>query len=113
MNRSQVLGKGIVPQITFLFCTVQLILCYIIVRNFIVLISILKKAFDTVWRNGLWQKVLKNGITGKFFKVVYNMYSMVKSCIIINGVQTDYFICNTGVRQGENLSPILFALFLK
>ena len=34
-----------------------------------------KKAFDTVWRLGLWQKLVKNNITGKILKVIFSMYS--------------------------------------
>lgn len=26
-----------------------------------------KKAFETVWRNGLWRTLIKNGINGKWF----------------------------------------------
>ena len=40
------------------------------------------------------------------------MYSKVKSCIHMNNEKTDYFVCNTGLRQGENLSPLLFALYI-
>ena len=38
-------------------------------------------AFDSVRRAGLWQKILKSDINGKIFKVIYNMYNDIKSCI--------------------------------
>ena len=28
------------------------------------------KAFDNIWRVGLWQKLLKHGIEGKFFNII-------------------------------------------
>ena len=41
------------------------------------------------------------------------MYTNAKSCIEINdSCVSDFFECNQGVRQGENLSPLLFAIFL-
>jgi len=40
------------------------------------------------------------------------MYSGIKSCISLNGKCSSFFLCNRGVRQGGNLSPILFSLFL-
>ena len=70
------------------------------------------KAFDSVWRVGLWSKLLKNNINGKFFRIILNMYNGIKSCVSFNGDQSDFFPCLRGVRQGENLSPVLFALFL-
>ena len=70
------------------------------------------KAFDSVWRVGLWSKLLKNDVNGKFFRIVFNMYKGIKSCISFNGNQSSFFPCLRGVRQGENLSPVLFALFL-
>ena len=36
------------------------------------------------------------------------MYNNIKSCISINGEHSDYFQCH----QGENLSPIIFSLYL-
>ena len=61
---------------------------------------------------GLWSKLLKNDVNGKFFRTVFNMYKGIKSCISFNGNQSSFFPCLRGVRQGENLSPVLFALFL-
>ena len=40
------------------------------------------------------------------------MYENVKSRIIFNGEKSELFTCEMGVRQGENLSPALFAIFL-
>lgn len=71
-----------------------------------------KSAFDKVWRNGLWIKLLNHGINGKCLGLIQNMYKQVKSCVIANGMKSNFFSCNIGVRQGENLSPILFSLFL-
>ena len=40
------------------------------------------------------------------------MYANIKSCISINNEKSTFFGCHRGVRQGENLSPVLFALYL-
>ena len=40
------------------------------------------------------------------------MYQEIKSCISYTEGLTDFFACEVGVRQGENLSPFLFALYL-
>ena len=40
------------------------------------------------------------------------MYSNIKSSISLNGNISEPFISEIGVRQGENLSPLLFSLFL-
>ena len=42
------------------------------------------KAFDSVWRIGLWNKLLKNEINGFVFRVIYNLYQNIKSCVSIN-----------------------------
>ena len=70
------------------------------------------KAFDSVWRAGLWTKLIKNIINGVFFRIIYNLYQNIKSCIAYSGNQSCFFQSHCGVRQGENLSPALFSLFL-
>lgn len=70
------------------------------------------KAFDSVWRVGLWMKLLGNSINGKIFRTIYNLYQNIKSCVKHSGNQSGFFQSYCGVRQGENLSPILFSLFL-
>ena len=71
-----------------------------------------KKAFDSVWRKGLWSKLLREGINGKVLRVIINMYNNIKSCVFLNGQKSDLFTSCQGVRQGENLSPLLFSLYL-
>ena len=71
-----------------------------------------KKAFDLIDRSSLWSKLLAHRINGKVFQVIKNMYENAKSCVALGNDQSEYFTCNIGVRQGENLSPILFALYL-
>ena len=68
-----------------------------------------QKAFDTIWRSGLWSKLIASGISGKVFNVIRNIYQCVKLCVSMNGNKSDYFMSYTGVRQGENLSPLLFS----
>ena len=40
------------------------------------------------------------------------MYQNIKSCIKHNGSISPNFISEVGVRQGENLSPVLFSLYI-
>ena len=71
-----------------------------------------RKAFDFVDRTSLWMKLISTGINGNLLRVIHNLYAGAKSCVKLNGKMSEYFNCNVGVRQGENLSPLLFAIFL-
>ena len=62
--------------------------------------------------SGLFHKLLLNNINGKMHNVIFNMYTSVKSCISYNNHTTGYFNCEIGVRQGENLLPFLYSMFL-
>ena len=41
-----------------------------------------------------------------------NLYEKAKSCVRNNGQLSEMFNCNVGVRQGDNFSPLLFAIYL-
>jgi len=71
-----------------------------------------KKAFDLIDRSSLWSKLIGCGINGNVIRVIYNLYDNAKSCVKIGAAMSEFFACNIGVRQGENLSPLLFAVFL-
>ena len=70
------------------------------------------QAFDSIWRGGLFRKLHFNSIQGKFLRIICNMYENIKSCVKISGESSQFFASNCGVRQGENLSPILFSIYL-
>ena len=65
-----------------------------------------------VWREGLWFKLVKNNVNGKILNVIRSMYSNVKSCVMVDQQFSETVTCNLGVRQGENLSPLLFAFYV-
>jgi hypothetical protein len=71
-----------------------------------------EKAFDKVWRDGLWYKLLLNNMNGNMYNIIVNMHSGTKSCISYNDCKSEFFPCNNGVRQGGNLFPFLFAVFM-
>ena len=50
-----------------------------------------RKAFDSVWRIGLTRKLLNNGIAGKLFRVIHNIYKNIKSCLKFANKTSDFF----------------------
>ena len=71
-----------------------------------------QKAFDLVDRSCLWSKLLARNIEGKIMRLIFNLYQNTKACVKHNNKLSQSFNCNIGVRQGDNLSPLLFAIFL-
>ena len=71
-----------------------------------------QRAFDSVTHDLLVYKLLKNGIDGKFLKILKNSYSNMYSAIRLNGYYTEWFPVNSGVRQGDVLSSTLFGIYI-
>ena len=44
-----------------------------------------QKAFDTINRTKLYNKLLSSGISGRILKVIKNLYSQAKSCVNVSG----------------------------
>ena len=71
-----------------------------------------RKAFDTVWHDGLFHKLQQLGIRGRFLNTIRYIYGNTKCAIKLGDKLTQFFPCKQGVRQGDPLSPTLFNLFL-
>ena len=50
-----------------------------------------KKAFDTVWHEGLFQKLLEVNIKGNFLKLIQSLYKKSTCAVKINNCRTDFF----------------------
>jgi len=44
-----------------------------------------KKAFDRVFRDGLWVRAFEEGVQGKMWRVLKSIYAKVQSCVSVNG----------------------------
>lgn len=70
------------------------------------------KAFDYVDRDILWYKLIKIGVRGQMLDIIRSIYNNVKSRVKNKNTLSEAFSCNIGVRQGECLSPFLFAMYI-
>ena len=71
-----------------------------------------RKAFDTVWHEGLFYKLEEANITGNFLNTLKDMYNKTECAVKMGNRTTQYFKCKKGVRQGDPLSPLLFNIFI-
>ena len=42
-----------------------------------------QKAYDTVWRNGLWVKLWDLGVRGRMWRVIKRMYEASRSAVLL------------------------------
>ena len=72
----------------------------------------MEKAFDKVDGNLLLLRLLQYGIDDKMYYSIKNMYVDNIARVKVNNLFTDWFNVSAGVRQGDNLSPVLFNLYI-
>ena len=69
-----------------------------------------EKAFDRVEWNWLFSTLEKFNFGDRFISWLKILYKNSKSCILTNGVQSEYFNITRGIRQGDALSALLFII---
>ncbi len=50
-----------------------------------------KKAFDSIWHEGLYLKLLDSGIWGKFYDLIKSMYTASQCAVKIGNQRTEFF----------------------
>ena len=67
----------------------------------------MQKAFDWVDRDLLKYNLLTIGINGKIFNYIEKLFP-----VKLNQFKTNWFEVNSGMRQGDSLSPTLFNIYI-
>ena len=105
-------GKGTTEQIFILQSLLSKYLskkggrCYSVFVDF-------SKAFDSIPHSHMFYRMISEGIHGRTLHTLQNMYSKLKSCVLIDRLNFgDVFECRIGTRQGCMLSPFLFIFYL-
>ena len=73
---------------------------------------ILRKRLIALIEIYCFYRLLSYNIDGKIFKAIKSLYKDTVSTVKINDYITEYFDVLYGVKQGDNLSPTLFNLFI-
>ena len=71
-----------------------------------------RKAFDSVWHEGLFHHIFQYGIKGNVYELIKSLYSKNSCSVKIGKYETSKFSYRRGVRQGCILGPLLFNLFV-
>ena len=72
----------------------------------------LSKAYDRVWRTGLWARLWSIGVKGSLLRALHSTYSSPTSVVKVGDYTSPPFTSADGLRQGSVLSPLLFILLI-
>ena len=71
-----------------------------------------EKAFDWVDRELFYKLASQFGLGGKICNATKSLYAQPTARVKMNGRYTETFYITFGVKQADNLSPTLFAMYL-
>ena len=71
-----------------------------------------RKAFDTVWHQGLFLKMHRKGIPPRIWHLLQTWYNSASNSVKLNEDISRPFASQQGVHQGAILSPLLCSIFV-
>ncbi len=71
-----------------------------------------KKAFDTVWFDGLFYQLYLQKIDFGFWHILRSYYKGCQCCVRVGGVHSEWFPVLQGMLQGGVLSMYLYQIFI-
>ena len=114
LNHKLVFVLGIQLRITYIFILYSLITLYLSKKKKLFCCFIdFKTEFDTIWRAGLWQKLINSNIHGKIFKIIFSFYDNIKSCVKSGHTFSDFFHLRYWCKTGRKFIPLPFCHLFK
>ena len=71
-----------------------------------------KKAYDTVWHEGLWGKVREAGVGREFIEMMREWYKGMVAAVVTPWGHSEKIGIRRGVKQGSVLSPWLYSMYI-
>ena len=71
-----------------------------------------RKAFDTVWINGMLYQLHKAGVSMKTWRLIKDAYTNFRCAVSLGGQHGEWFTPERGVHQGAPFSMRLYQIFL-
>ena len=72
-----------------------------------------RKAFDTVWIDGILYKLFSElGVGGRMWKVMKDLYNNVKAQVVYAGSLPGKINVSQGTRQGRILAPFIYKVYV-
>ena len=72
-----------------------------------------KKAFDSVWHEGLWWSLASMGVSEKIIRAARSLYEMSEMTVKTGKGFSEWVKATIGSRQGDQMSPLLFLAILE
>lgn len=81
-------------------------------ETFVVFLDV-RKAYDTVWHDGLWSRLTELGLSGKCARVIRGLYSGGTARVRVGqDALTEPHYLHAGVKQGGVASSTLYTIFI-